>query len=317
MPPDTTYSAENYARNRKNLFITSIIGLVAILVFIVILTIINLQKSATLNIIIAPINATVNIDGHKFKTNETTKYYPGTYTAEISADGFIAQSLSLDLSANQESYLYVALEPTPENSDYYDENPNESGRRQAVYDANYQLYSDEYTAKYPIVGSLPYQNTDDRRGYDFTNYRIDYGKFDNCKSDFCLKITDNVGIYQDEAMNYLRSSGQNIDDYEIIYEYTGSTEAKNLIPKYPIVKDLPIQVEFFSDDYSNHVQYTINYSYTDGNFSLIINDESGNSHDVALQKIKDLGYNPDDYKIIYNNISSEYRSYPAPNDYQE
>lgn len=317
MPPDTTYSAENYARNRKNLFVASIIGFAIVIIFVLVLTIINIQKSATLDIIVAPINATVNIDGHKFKTNEIAKYYPGAYTTEISADGFVSQSFTLELTANQESHLYIALEPTPENSDYYDKNPSESGRRQAVYDANYQLGSDEYAAKYPITQILPYQNTNDRRGYDFTNYRIDYGQFDNCKSDFCLKITDNVGIYQGEAMDYLRSSGQNIDDYEIIYEYTGSAEAKNLIPKYPIVKDLPTQVEFFSDNYSNYVQYTINYSYTDGNFSLIIDDESGNSHDIALRKIRDLGYNPDDYKIVYNNISSEYRSYPAPNDYHE
>lgn len=317
MPPDTTYSAEIYARNRKILLVLSIIGAIGLIISGIILAILNAQKTATLDIIVAPINATVVMDKHRFKTNETVKYYPGTYTAEISADGFISQSIPLNLIADQESHLYIALEPTSENSDYYAQNPSESNRRQAVYDATYQLNNDEYASQYPIVKILPYQDTDNRRGYNFTNYRIDYGKFDNCNSNFCIKITDNVSIYQDEAMEYLKSSGQNLNDYEIIYEYTGSQEARKLIPKYPIVKDLPIQVEFYSNDYSDHTQYTINYSIKNNDFNLIINDESGNSHDTALQKIKSLGYNPNDYKIIYNNISSDYKSYPAPNDYHE
>lgn len=317
MPPSITYSEESYAHNRKNLFILSIVGFCGLIILAIILMVINFQKTATLDIVIAPINATVSIDGHQFKTKETVKYYPGSYTAEISADGFISQALPIELIADQESHLYIALEPTEENSTYYDNNPNESGRRQAVYDAAYQLGSDEYIAKYPIIQVLPYQNTDRDRGYDFTNYRIDYGIFDGCRSNFCIKITDNVGVYQNEAIEYLKSSGQNINDYEIIYEYTGPEETKQLISKYPILKYLPIQVEYFSNNYAEHTQYTINYSYENNQFRLIINDASGNSHKIALQKIEELGYNPNDYNIIYNNVSSEYQSYRAPNDAKE
>lgn len=226
MPPNTTYSEETYTRNRKFLLLFSIVAIIVIAISAIVLTIINSQKSATIQIIVAPTTATVKIDGHQFKTEDTVHYYPGNFTAEISATGFTSQTLDLELVADQEAHLYIALEPTADNADYYEQHLIDANRRQAVYDASYQLGSDEYATKYPIVTILPYSYSAEDQFGDPIGYRIDYGKFDNCISDFCLQITGYLKSNLEEAKNYIKSKGFNPDDYQILFNYTPIEKAK-------------------------------------------------------------------------------------------
>lgn len=208
-------------KNRPGLlFILGTIAFLALAIGIIILTIIDGHKTAKLKILIAPSFATVEIDQHKFSTDTTTKFFPGSYTVNISADGFVSQSLPLDLPTGQETHLYIALEPTPENANFYQNNTAEADLRQAVYDATYQLGSDEFLARYPVACILPYDHYTQNEFFEPTGYRIDYGHFDNCKNSFCLQVTGYTQSALSEAKSYLQSKGFNPNDYEIVFNYT-------------------------------------------------------------------------------------------------
>lgn len=226
MPPNTTQTTEKYTRNRKILSIFAVIGLIFFIVIAIVLAIFDSRKTARLNILISPSFATVKIDNHIFKTEDDIRYFPGTYTAEISAEGFIPQSIPIELIANQEEHLYIALVPTPENSDYYEQNPRESGRLQAVIDSDYDAGSATYLAQYPIISIIPYEHSTEDRFGDPAGYRIDYGKFDDCDSDFCLQVTGYLKSNLEEAKEYIKSKGFNPDDYQILFNYTPVEKAK-------------------------------------------------------------------------------------------
>ena len=76
-----------------------------------------------------------------------------------------------------------------------------------------------FLEKYPIINELPiiYAYYDEQ--YNYTEFRIDGGTFDECSKDFCLKITDTTGGNYDFAKELIKNAGFNPDDYELLYEY--------------------------------------------------------------------------------------------------
>lgn len=78
--------------------------------------------------------------------------------------------------------------------------------------------------------------------------------------------------------------------------------------KFPITTKLPLTVSEYSNNYTKYVNYYIGYTISDDHDEIVIDikDYIGNGREDALQKIRDLGYDPDDYEIDYKNVSSEY-----------
>lgn len=80
--------------------------------------------------------------------------------------------------------------------------------------------------------------------------------------------------------------------------------------KYPISTKLPIRIEYYVDGYGAHVKYNI-YSHLTGegeneSFSVLIEDYTGGNYEPALERIRNLGFNPNDYEIEYKDLSEEY-----------
>ena len=96
-------------RNRKIVLIFASILFLVIIGLSIFFAIDNSHKTATVNILVAPTFATVEINHHKFSTDTTVKYYPGNYIAKISADGFESQEIALELSPDQATDLYLYL----------------------------------------------------------------------------------------------------------------------------------------------------------------------------------------------------------------
>lgn len=207
-------------RNRKIVLIFASILFLVIIGLSIFFTIDNSHKTATVNILVAPTFATVEIDHHKFSTDTTIKYYPGNYTAKISADGFESQEITLELSPDQATDLYLYLTPNSDRSNFYQQNTREATRMQTIVDYLATKSATEYTDEHPITNILPIIVVEsDPETFAWTEFRIDYGKFKSCKSDFCLKITDSTGGNRDRAINLIREKGFNPNDYEIIYSY--------------------------------------------------------------------------------------------------
>ncbi len=204
----------------KTLFIISMCAFVAIAIAVIILAIIDARKTASLEILVAPSFANVELDQHNFGSNQTVKYYPGDYKVTVSAPGFTPQELDLALTTHQTSQLYLYLTPEDGSLDFYSRNPEEDNLLQEVISHICLTESSEFLAKYPIASILPYEHYTQNEFFEPTGYRIDYGHFDACKSPFCLQVTSYTKSGLDDAKSYLRENGFNPNDYEIILNYT-------------------------------------------------------------------------------------------------
>lgn len=96
-----------------------------------------------------------------------------------------------------------------------------------------------------------------------------------------------------------------LDAEEQVYDFNNCIDMfENDTKEYPITNDLPIIEQYYTDDYSEFVDYSMLYEITDDKLTIIIKDNSGDSYEYALEKIRELGYNPDDYEIKYENLGN-------------
>ena len=83
------------------------------------------------------------------------------------------------------------------------------------------------------------------------------------------------------------------------YESKLASEAYN--SKHPIIDKLPIIYANYDENY-NYTEYRIDggsFTGCDTDFCLKITDTTGNNYEAAKQKIRDAGFNPDDFQILY------------------
>lgn len=93
---------------------------------------------------------------------------------------------------------------------------------------------------------------------------------------------------------------------DIMYLQFGEANEK-LAEKNPIMKVLPVKVEYFTANYSKYIKYDLNYEVgKDEKLTILINDFSGGNKDLAMEKLKSFGYDLSKYEIKYNNRVNEY-----------
>lgn len=109
-----------------------------------------------------------------------------------------------------------------------------------------------------------------------------------------------------------------IDTEEMIYPDFGcpsfldeeETEEEEFYTKYPLATKLPIRIEYYKDGHGEYIKYNIftkiENTEKGETFSVLIEDYTGGNYNAALDRIRNLGFNPDDYKIDYKDLSEEY-----------
>ena len=88
--------------------------------------------------------------------------------------------------------------------------------------------------------------------------------------------------------------------------YDTTTDAEN-IEKYPLYKELPIEVDEFDFGARQAIHYEIRGQFNqEGELVLTVVDYSGEQLESAKKKLVELGFDPDDYEIKYFDDSGGY-----------
>ena len=196
----------------------SLIFLIAVFIGIFIYStaslIINADKTATIEVLVAPSDSTLTIDGRNFPTKTTIRIKPGTYSVKIEKDGFISYNNSITAEDKRTVYLYEYLNEEDENGTFYQNNEEENQRTQQIYNKKADLFHEEYTGTDNIWNITPYDNYNQ-------GYRIFAEKDDN------KKILVNIYLYtcsdskiedlKTKALNYLKENNINPENYVIEY----------------------------------------------------------------------------------------------------
>lgn len=106
---------------------------------------------------------------------------------------------------------------------------------------------------------------------------------------------------------------------QLIYEEFSCQDSQTSLGNSsdPAFNVLPITVAYYTAN-NNFVKYKIS-CHTDSDESdatmyINIDDETGNNYEAAIAKIRELGLNPDNYTIEYNDYSENQYLAPAPSD---
>ena len=158
------------------------------------------------------------VDGKDYE-NGTYKFEPGEINVTIEKEGFKTEERTIVLLENSVTKLYIYLVPLDGSFDWYLSHDEDMMLLNAIGDAVANENSKNYLEDYPIVNALPIIYATYDEDWEYTEFRIDGGTFENCKQAFCLKVTDTTGGNLENALKLIREQGFSPEDYEIIYEY--------------------------------------------------------------------------------------------------
>ncbi|RYC75003.1 hypothetical protein [Candidatus Nanosyncoccus alces] len=209
--------------------ILAIIGIVTVVIY-------NLTKNAIIDFTIAPIDATITVNGNSNYHNGSFQFHPGTYEVTIShesldpktfiielqpdSDVAITTFLSEDgifdfykLKDNYSSYLMLERIASPNNNQTTD---HDTSAEEFILQQEQKNSISEFT---PIRFAIC-ENPATRVNCDAVEVTYDYSE--KCDNQKCLiikgrkeELTNDVIT---ELTNQLSSRGYNLDNYRYIYE---------------------------------------------------------------------------------------------------
>ena len=188
---------QKLSKKRIILIIAVVFALIA--VFATIYWIIEAPKTATIDVVVAPVSATVKVGGVQYR-NGQHRIEPGTYNVEISKDGFGSYSGTVTLEKGQTEKIYVCLQKNENNTEYYEKNEFE------------KLEGEKY--KDPIFQVAPFHSYS--RGFYIDPYFDDDDSV-HIKVTLVTCIVERANGLKQNALDWLTSKNIDVNKYEIEY----------------------------------------------------------------------------------------------------
>ncbi len=154
------------------------------------------------------------------------------------------------------------------------------------------------------IDDKPYKNGEYQLPSGKHTITISKTNFKTISEEINLKSGEKLNYFnylvgQDGSMDWYANNQEDSYLLEAIIPEMEYQHGEKLGNMYPILKHLPINVDSYSQDYSKRVKYSISYKINlDDSLTLIITDYT-HSKDYAYENIKSLGFNPDDFFIVY------------------
>ncbi len=90
-------------------------------------------------------------------------------------------------------------------------------------------------------------------------------------------------------------------------------EIDELVEKEPVLANLPLTVEYYTDDYAKYTKFIISFDLDDSSrgFYLIMKDYTGEGKQAALDKLAEIGMDTKDLKLEYQDFTEDRLNYRA------
>ena len=160
--------------------------------------------------------------------------------------------------------------------------------------------------EYPVSGEFEFQPGEYAVEVNANGFATKTGKLvlkDGETADLRLYLESN----DESTSNWYE---ENAGDALIVGEIRNAEEMKKvaaLLEKEPALKDFPVTVEYFSDDYSEYTKYIISYVLDDSErgFYLIMKDYTGVGMLGLIQTLTDMGMNTVGLEVKYEDLTGD------------
>ena len=222
----------------------SIIGATLTIFLLIIPWVQYSSRPAFLDILVAPVDTQITINGENYR-NAVYELEPGTYTASLAREGFVPETVELNLYKDKTTGLYLYLEPIDNNWGFYTQRKNQESLdallRLNGYNSDGEIWepalqlskdytsADDFIKKITIKSVLPINfaicdEPASRMTCDAIEIKYDYSR--SCNNELCLIITGRSSNLTEktlfEVKNEISQKGYNFDDYQ--YTYIQDTE---------------------------------------------------------------------------------------------
>ena len=220
-------------------FFAAIITLVLAIFLVIIPAIKDAGRLAFLDVLVAPVDATVTINGEEYR-NAVYEMEPGHYTATITKDGFKPVTAEFDLEKDKTAGLYLYLEPSDGNWEYYELANNQASLEALLRLNNYNSEGEawwpeispiqeksgakEIVEKYKVKSILPVNVSlcgEVATRMTCNAVKVEYRYSKKCGDSLCLVISGRSKELPSEALAEIREKfaegGFDFGDYRYIY----------------------------------------------------------------------------------------------------
>lgn len=210
----------NFIKEHKAISAVILANILAV-IGVIIAIIYHHQQTASIDIQVTPIDATISINGKNYENLTSHNMLPGDYHVVISMDGM--QEKELDFTLEKDGFYKLQAYLLDENGgfDYYLNHPGDELILSEIAD---DKKSKEFVKKYEkatsILNELPIEYDSYTPDFAFyTQFKIAYSDKEDCPKVACLDVIDSTGNSEEAAIQLIRDKGFNPDDYEITYIY--------------------------------------------------------------------------------------------------
>ena len=204
---------------RRHKIISAVVALNVIAVLVVILlVVIHRAKTVSIDVYVAPSEATIELNGKKFDNFASYNLMPGEYHVSISMDGMKTEEYDLTLESDGFARIWEYLVDDNDSLDYYLKNPDEiSILTKFSDDEEVKKVIEYYDKVVSIRDALPLEY------YDRSDPDNSVGVFVEEDMNECIDKILCLVIYggeknRDIALGLIREAGYNPDDYGIRFE---------------------------------------------------------------------------------------------------
>lgn len=224
--------------NQKLIYIiiTSVFLIIGAIYFIF-----SYLHSATVIIQIAPVDATISIDG-KILHNGLHKIRPHDQAEiAITADGFVPKSLNVDIEKGAITKIIAYLVPEGEQWQYYEQAKNKESLTILLANAGFQggkmdeqanltidhdISANEFLKKLSVRSIMPIQLAicgEPAKRMNCDAIEVEYDYYTECDDTLCLKIRGRGQELSQDAKDRIIQEfvnrGYNFENYQYFYEY--------------------------------------------------------------------------------------------------
>lgn len=210
----------NFIRRHKLLSLLLFLNVVAVLVAVLVIVIHN-SKTATVDILVAPMDSVIELNGAKYENMQSHNVAPGDYHVKISMEGM--QTKEFEISVENDGFvrIWTYLLDAEGGFEYYMNHPDDAMILKDVADDEARVWFDEYSKIQGIQGVLPltFSNTFEENATEIVSISVNWGSGDECNERvYCLIIHDYTGKNTEKALSMIRDAGYDPNDYELVFE---------------------------------------------------------------------------------------------------
>lgn len=210
----------DYIKQHKLLSFMFFFNVVAVLIAILII-VIHSTKTATIDILVAPTDAVIELNGAKYDNLKSHNITPGDYHVKISMDGMQSKELDLAVKDGEMKKIWTYLLDENGEFSYYVDHPDDATILKEVADSEAKNFLEDYNKKQSILDVLPltFSNTFEENATEVVSISIRWGTGEECKEKpYCLIVRDYTGKNTEKALQMIKDAGYDPDDYELIFE---------------------------------------------------------------------------------------------------